>query len=189
VFKLTRIRNSVAISIGASFRSANIFDSLDDAQRKEIESQLAFARKIAESEVGVIIESPGHAKPIDIQNCAKLLASSEFPIMPLGPIPTDIAIGFDHVAAAIGASLMGIAGAAHILAAVTREEHTGEIPSIESTLEAVTTARIAAHIIDIHQLNAIESDFDIATKRAASHTCVSDKKTKGCSRCGTACPL
>lgn len=27
--------------------------------------------------------------------------------MPLGPIPTDCAVGMDHIATAIGASLMG----------------------------------------------------------------------------------
>lgn len=45
--------------------------------------------------------------------------------MPLGPIPTDIAIGMDHIAAAIGATIMGIEGCANIISTVTREEHTG----------------------------------------------------------------
>lgn len=177
------------LSIGAAFRSGNIFDSLDAVQRAEIEAQLGFAGSIADAGVGVVIESPGHARPADIQNCARLLVGSGFPIMPLGPIPTDAAVGFDHVAAAIGATLMGMAGAAHILAAVTREEHTGGIPSLDSTLEAVRAARVAAHIIDIHCNDDTEADARIAAQRAEHRTCVAAKQSSGCSRCERTCPL
>ena len=80
-------------------------------------------------------------------------------------------------------------GAAHILAAVTREEHTGNVPSIDSTLEAVSSARIAAHVIDIHRINATEEDADIAAQRAEGCTCVAGSSNAGCSRCGSMCPL
>jgi phosphomethylpyrimidine synthase len=183
------LRYRTVLSIGASFRSANIFDALDEVQKAEIDAQLAIASEIADVGVGVIIESPGHARPVDIQICARRLAKSGFPIMPLGPIPTDAAVGFDHVAAAIGATLMGIEGAAHILAAVTREEHTGNIPTLDSTIEAVRAARIAAHIIDIHQIDATEVDASIVAQRVKHHTCVAGKHTAGCSRCGPTCPL
>ncbi|MET0461780.1 MAG: phosphomethylpyrimidine synthase ThiC, partial [Chitinophagaceae bacterium] len=183
------LRYGTVLSIGASFRSANIFDALDEVQLVEIEAQLALAAEIAEAGVGVIIESPGHARPADIQACSRRLAKSGFPIMPLGPIPTDAAVGFDHVAAAIGATLMGIEGAAHILAAVTREEHTGGIPTLDSTIEAVRAAWVAAHVIDIHQMDATELDAQIVAQRAEHHTCIAGKQTAGCSRCGLLCPL
>lgn len=183
------LRHGAVLSIGATFRSANIFDSLDRVQQVEIEDQIKLASDIARAGVGVIIESPGHARPADIIACARRFAQSGFPVMPLGPIPTDTAIGWDHVAAAIGATLMGIEGGAHILAAVTREEHTGNVPTCESTIEAVHTARVAAHVIDIHQLGATEGDARVVAQRAESHTCVAGKRTAGCSRCATTCPL
>lgn len=182
-------RCGVVLSLGATFRSANVFDSLDRAQISEIEAQISLAREIARQGVGVVIESPGHAKPSDIKRVAVRLRESAFPVMPLGPIPTDVAIGFDHVAAAIGATLMGLEGAAHILAAVTREEHTGGIPSCASTLEAVRTARIAAHVLDVELLGILESDMKIARERGENRTCVVGKESRGCSRCGKACPL
>jgi phosphomethylpyrimidine synthase len=182
-------KHGTVLSLGASFRSANIFDSMDKAQIAEIDLQIQLASSISRAGVGVIIESPGHARPKDIQACAKLLASSGFPIMPLGPMPTDAAIGFDHVAAAIGATIMGMEGAAHILAAVTREEHTGGIPTISSTLEAVAAARVAAHVIDIHRLDATGLDAEIVRKRVEARTCIAGKATSGCIRCGTTCPL
>lgn len=181
--------HGTVLSLGASFRSANIFDSRDTAQLAEIDFQIQLASRIIADGVGVVIESPGHARPADIRACARQLAATGIPIMPLGPIPTDVAVGFDHVAAAIGATIMGMEGAAHIVAAVTREEHTGGIPSIDSTLEAVRAARVAAHVIDIHRLNATEADAAVVAERVKNHTCVAGKATRGCTRCGATCPL
>jgi len=109
--------------------------------------------------------------------------------MPLGPIPTDIAVGMDHVSSAIGATIMGLEGSANILATVTREEHTGGRPTIESTTESIKTARIAAHIIDIHNLNDDMMDLEVARARAESATCVLGSGTKCCDRCQELCPL
>lgn len=183
------LKYKTTISLGASFRSANIFDSADAAQMSEIRLQLELAQQIKREGVGVIIESPGHARPSSIALIADALSSSGVPIMPLGPIPTDVAVGQDHVSSAIGATLMGLKGAAHILAAVTREEHTGNIPTISSTIEAVGAAAIAAHVIDIEMLGAIDEDLAITERRAATRTCVDGKVSKGCNRCAAKCPL
>jgi phosphomethylpyrimidine synthase len=179
----------VVLSIGASYRSGTIFDSYDEAQREEIRLQIDLAASIAAAGVGVIIESPGHARPMDIRRVAMPLRASGYPIMPLGPIPTDAAIGQDHISAAIGATLLGLEGCAHILAAVTREEHTGGIPSLRSTVEAVEATQVAAHIIDLELSHGDSIDYAVALERATNHTCVSGKRSPACSRCGTSCPL
>lgn len=185
--------NGTVLSLGASYRSANIFDSCDAAQQAEISSQIELANQIRYRGVGVIIESPGHARPADIKRVATLLRPAGCPIMPLGPIPTDIAIGMDHVSSAIGATLLGLENCAHILAAVTREEHTGKVPSISSTIEAVMATRIAAHIIDLHTCSnnddVVAADYAIASERAAKRTCIIGKESAGCDRCIDACPL
>jgi len=183
------LKYKTAISLGASFRSANIFDSADAAQMSEIRLQIKLAEQLRKKGVDVIIESPGHARPSSIAVIADILSSTGITIMPLGPIPTDVAVGHDHVSSAIGATLMGLGGAAHILAAVTREEHTGNIPTISSTIEAVRAAAIAAHVIDIELLGAIAEDIAISERRAATRTCVDGKISKGCNRCATKCPL
>lgn len=182
-------RHGTVLSLGASFRAASIEDTLDPAQLGELESQITLARSIHEAGVGVIIESPGHARPRDIQECARRLAATGFPIMPLGPIPTDSAVGQDHIAGAIGATLMGMQGAAHILVAVTREEHTGGIPSLASTFEAIEAVRVAAKLIDIHQLDNTALDAEVTRQRAERRTCVAGKATQRCGRCGASCPL
>lgn len=182
-------RHGTVLSLGATFRAANIFDAADAVQMAEIRVQLELAQELTREGVGVVLESPGHARPADIRRLGALLATSGFPIMPLGPMPTDAALDFDHVAAAIGATLMGLAGAAHILAAVTREEHTGGIPSLASTVEAVRAARVAAHVIDIDRLGATERDDAVSLARASHRTCIHDREKPGCSRCARACPL
>lgn len=179
----------VAISIGASFRSANIFDSRDNAQLLEIQEQIKIADEIHSNGVGVILESPGHAKPKDILEISSILKETPYPIMPLGPIPTETSIGMDHISAAIGASIMGLEGCSNIISTVTRDEHTGGIPSIETTLEAIQTSKITAHIIDIHRLHDVEEDRKIAIDRAKNHTCIYGKESRYCDRCSQLCPL
>lgn len=182
-------KNNVVLSLGTTFRSGNIFDCNDDAQKMELELQIKLANIISEYNVGVIIEAPGHARPSDIMKISSNLKKAGFPVMPLGPIPTDIATGMDHIAAAIGATLMGISGCVDIISAVTREEHTGGRPTVESITEAINTAKIAAHIIDIHNINDINMDMIVAENRAKNRTCIVGKETKYCDRCNLLCPL
>jgi phosphomethylpyrimidine synthase len=183
-----RARGTV-LSLGASFRAATIFDAADRVQLAEIDAQIRLARELSAEGVGVVIESPGHARPTDIHKLSAILSASTFPVMPLGPMPTDAGLDCDHVAAAIGATIMGLDGAAHVLAAVTREEHTGGIPSLASTIEAIRAARVAAHVIDLECIGATELDEYISSERAAHRTCVHDRARPGCSRCARACPL
>lgn len=182
-------KHKVVLSLGSTFRSGNIFDSNDEAQKMEIEAQIKLAKFISQQNVGVILESPGHARVSDIREISSVLREAGFPVMPLGPIPTDVAEGMDHISGAIGATIMGLEGCSNIIAAVTREEHTGGCPTIESTIEAIKTAKIAAHIIDIHSTNDINADLRVAKARATANTCVLDKATKYCDRCKGLCPL
>lgn len=181
--------SNATISIGATFRSANVVDADDDAQRAEIAFQAELAAQLLRSGNSVIVEGPGHAPPMVIRRLAERLRKTMCPIMPLGPIPTDTAIGQDHISAAIGATLMGLEGAAHILAAVTREEHTGGVPHIMSTLEAIDAARVAARVIDLHRYGPGPEDYRVLAQRSDNHTCVASRLVPGCARCGDACPL
>jgi phosphomethylpyrimidine synthase len=186
---LTAKRTGTIISLGTTFRSANLFDACDIVHWRELDAQIELANRLTMEGVGAIIEAPGHARPSDIRRLAVPLRSAGFPVMPLGPMPTDAGFDQDHVAAAIGASLMGLEGCAQIIAAVTREEHSGGIPTIDSTLEAVACARLAAHVIDLELLGSDLADRAAAMHRATKRTCVVNKHTPGCSRCSTLCPL
>ncbi len=178
-----------AISLGATFRSANIFDSVDSCQIGEFKVQKEIADYIYNRGVDVIVEGPGHTPPNKIQQVARYYNKMSYPVMPLGPIPTDVAIGQDHISSSIGSVLLGMHQCADIITSVTREEHTGGVPSIEATIEAIKAARIAAHIIDINKLGDSSADKKIVAYRQEHHTCVYGKKNAGCSRCAEVCPL
>jgi len=188
LIKYAKINNTI-ISIGASFRSANIFDSLDLVQQKEIELQLELANYIKQNGVSVIIETPGHASPKNILKIAKIFNKYDFPLMPLGPIITDTGIGMDHITASIGATLFGINSNVKIIAAVTSEEHTGNVPSDSSIIYALKTAQLTAHIIDMYKFNDYSEDYIISKNRAVNKTCIYEDSHEGCSRCDRLCPL
>jgi phosphomethylpyrimidine synthase len=182
-------KNDVVISIGASYRSANVFDSLDECQIEEFRSQKSIGEYIENNGVKVIVEGPGHSTPQKLKLIADYYNEMSFPVMPLGPIPTDTAIGQDHISSAIGAVILGLYNSVDIITAVTREEHTGGIPSIKSTIEALQAAKIAAHIIDIAKLEDLSEDNKIVSFREQHQTCIYGKTNAGCSRCMDVCPL
>ncbi|WP_204987490.1 phosphomethylpyrimidine synthase ThiC [Sphingobacterium bovisgrunnientis] len=180
---------NVAISIGASFRSSNIFDSLDVCQIEEFKIQKQIADYVYSKGVNIIIEGPGHSNLSRLKKISEYYKNMNYPIMPLGPIPTDISIGQDHISSAIGASVLGMLGCVDIITSVTREEHTGKIPSIDSSIEAIMASKIAAHIINIDKVNKVEEDIKIVTNRMMNKTCIYNKNSSGCSRCAHVCPL
>lgn len=178
---------SCAISIGTTFRSSNIIDAYDEAHILELKQQILLANYISKRNIGVIIEAPGHANPSKIDLICEILNQCQYPIMPLGPIVTDVGIGMDHITSSIGATIMGIKGCVQVISAVTKEEHTGNIPSIDSVIEAINTARLTAHIIDMEIKKDFSIDEMIALDRQSS--CIYNSTKIGCTRCGELCPL
>jgi phosphomethylpyrimidine synthase len=121
------------------------------------------------------------------------------PLMTLGPIPTDAAVGEDHVANAVGGAFLAMQGGTNVLNSITREEHTGGIPAKSSIIEGLRAARVAAHAVNVSLHGALAADREVGSARDAHHTCVVDgglfgeapqgARTMGCTRCGSACPL
>jgi len=181
-------KHRITISLGTTFRPAGISDACDEVHLKETEEQLKLCRMLQEEGVQVIVENVGHISIDRLEEHCELLRQMNAPIMPLGPTPTDSAIGVDHIAAAIGASFMGYWGCAHIINCVTRAEHQSCTFTIEETLEAIRSAKLAAHIIDVAR--GIDKDVDnkIYTERANNRSCLSDNNMD-CTRCAQFCPL
>lgn len=190
----------VAVSVGTAFRPANIIDALDDVHLEEYRRQKEFIDKARNNGVQVMMEGLGHIRLGEIIQYVNLIKKYKVPFMPLGPIPTDAAIGEDHIANAIGASYMALLGGAHVLNSITREEHTGKVPSFNSIMEGLKAARIAAHSVNISLFPVISKiDKNVAENRSLNYTCVVEggiftKTSKrqfsmGCSRCGIECPL
>jgi phosphomethylpyrimidine synthase len=89
------------------------------------------------------------------------------PFYVLGPLVTDIAMGYDHIAASIGGAIAGAAGA-DFLCYVTPSEHI-RLPNAEDVKEGVIASKIAAHAADIAKgvKGAIDVDIEMARRRKA----------------------
>ena len=192
----------LVLSLGNTARSGCINDLRDRMQREEIDGNVALAKKAHESGVQVIIEGAGgHIRmdriPRYIRYHKKL---SCFPLFVAGPLPTDIAVGYDHVAGCAGGSLASAAGADY-LCYITPAEHLG-LPSPEAVKEGLIAFRIAAHIGDTVKYGRDAQDKKIALMRAALDRegqirCAMDpervrKLTDGngeCTMCGEFCAI
>jgi phosphomethylpyrimidine synthase len=190
----------MVLSIGAAFRPSSIFEALDEAHVQETILQAQFISAAKAAGVPVIQEGLGHIRLSDLARYVALIEANEVPFMPLGPMVTDAAVGFDHVVSAIGASQLGMLGFAQMINSVTREEHTGRVPSHRSILEGVMAARTAAHAINISRFAPVEAlDRSVVEGRAETRSCVvaggifnhsEIEPTKhGCNRCSFSCPL
>jgi phosphomethylpyrimidine synthase len=76
-----------------------------------------------------------------------------------------------------------------IIAAVTEEEHTGNVPDNDVIIKVLKTSQLTAHIIDMYKFEDYDSDFVIVKNRAQNKTCIYEAKEKGCTRFDKFCPL
>ncbi len=159
----------VTLSLGDGLRPGAIADATDRCQVQELVTLGELARYAFDQDVQVMIEGPGHI-PLDqivlnVQLEKALCRGAPFYV--LGPLPIDIAPGYDHITAAIGGAIAAAAGA-DFLCYVTPAEHL-RLPTVEDVREGVTAARIAAHCGDVVKgvKGAKELDEDMSGKRKA----------------------
>ncbi|SFM50740.1 phosphomethylpyrimidine synthase ThiC [Methanolobus profundi] len=159
--------NDVVLSLGNTMRSGCVHDLKDGAQLMEIETNAALAKRANEMGVQVIINGMGgHIQASDIPTSVKLYKdTADFPLFVAGPLPTDIGVGYDHIAGAIGASMASGAGADY-LCYITPAEHLS-LPDPQQVKEGLIAFRIAAHVGDSMKYGLSESDLMLATRRAS----------------------
>ncbi|MCK9163898.1 MAG: phosphomethylpyrimidine synthase ThiC [Bacteroidales bacterium] len=180
---------SFVISLGATFRPAGIIDACDEAHIKETLKQIELSKYIQERGVDVIVENVGHIGIDNIINHSKLLREANSPIMPLGPTPIDSAIGYDHIASAIGAAFMGYCNCAHIINAISPSEHLRSGFDIGDMKNGIIAAKIAAQTINVTRFdNSMMVESQIYTKRSENKSCFITPNIS-CSRCSKICPL
>ena len=157
----------MVLSLGDGLRPGCIADATDRAQIEELITLGELTKRARDQGVQVMIEGPGHVPIREIKANVELEKSlcQGAPFYVLGPIPTDIAPGYDHITAAIGGAIAGSAGA-DFLCYVTPAEHL-RLPTIEDVKEGIIASKIAAHIADIAKgvPGAIEKDLLMAKYR------------------------
>jgi phosphomethylpyrimidine synthase len=157
--------HEVTLSMGNGMRAGAIFDSTDRAQVQELIVNAELADRSHEFGVQTIVEGPGHI-PIDEIEANVILMkrmSGNRPFYMLGPLVTDIAPGYDHIVAAIGAAISSSHGA-DFICYVTPAEHLA-LPFPEDVRVGVKTAQIAAHVGDMIKLGKREQDLKMGLSR------------------------
>ncbi|WP_163532219.1 phosphomethylpyrimidine synthase ThiC [Helicobacter suis] len=139
----------VSLSLGDSLRPGCLADASDAAQFAELKVLGELAKRAYEKDVQVMIEGPGHVPLNQIERNVKLQKElcNHAPFYVLGPLVTDIAAGYDHIASAIGACVAAWKGVA-MLCYVTPKEHLG-LPNARDVREGILAYKIAAHAADI----------------------------------------
>lgn len=160
-------KRDIVLSLGNTARSGCIHDLRDRMQLEEIRQNIALAHQAHENGVQVIIEGcGGHIRSDRIPGYVKQYKKqSPYPLFVAGPLPTDIAAGYDHIAGCVGGSIASAAGADY-LCYITPAEHLG-LPSPEAVKEGLIAFKIAAHIGDAAKYGNDASDKRIAVMRAA----------------------
>ena len=158
--------NDVVLSLGNTMRSGCIHDAPDSPQRKELLTNMKLAKRANLAGVQVIVEGMGgHVRASEIADYVRFhKETGDFPLFVAGPLPTDVAVGYDHIAGAVGASMASGAGADY-LCYITPSEHL-RLPSVDDVREGLVAFRIAAHIGDSMKYGVQQRDLKLAEHRA-----------------------
>lgn len=139
------------LSLGNGLRAGAIHDSSDRAQIQELLINCELAEMGRDMGCQMLVEGPGHVPLDEIEGNIQLQKrmSGGAPYYMLGPIATDVAPGFDHITAAIGAAQSSRYGA-DLICYITPAEHLA-LPNEEDVRQGVKAAKIAAYIGDMNK--------------------------------------
>lgn len=161
--------HDVALSLGDGLRPGCLYDATDEAQLSELRVLGELTLRAWEKNVQVMIEGPGHIPLNQIEYNMKIERElcHGAPFYVLGPLPTDIGAGYDHITSAIGGTMAAFYGAS-MLCYVTPKEHLG-LPNANDVREGIVAHKIAAHAADIAlgKAGAIERDHAMSDARYA----------------------
>lgn len=161
--------HDVALSLGDGLRPGCLYDATDEAQLSELRVLGELTLRAWEKNVQVMIEGPGHIPLNQIEYNMKIEREMchGAPFYVLGPLPTDIGAGYDHITSAIGGTMAAFYGAS-MLCYVTPKEHLG-LPNANDVREGIVAHKIAAHAADVAlgKARAIERDHAMSDARYA----------------------
>ncbi len=155
----------VVLSLGNGMRAGAVHDSCDRAQIQELIVNCELADEAFQAGLQVMVEGPGHIPIDEIEMNVKLQEklSGGRPYYVLGPVPTDVFPGYDHVVGVVGAALAAQYGA-DLICYLTPAEHLA-LPLPQDVREGVRHARMGAYMGDMVKLGCRDRDLSMAHAR------------------------
>lgn len=200
-------KHNVVLSLGDGLRPGAGADAGDGAQWEEVITLGELARQALDFGVQAMIEGPGHVPLNLVETQIKGIKrlTNGAPLYVLGPLVTDCAPGYDHIAGAIGGALAVVNGA-DFLCYLTPAEHL-TLPGAEDVRAGVMASLIAAQAgeaatgrpqakqrdldisrarmdLDWEGMARLALDPDMVRTRRKEHS-----KEKECAMCGKFCAI
>lgn len=136
--------HNVTLSLGDGLRPGAGSDAGDAAQWEEVITLGRLARRALEEGVQCMIEGPGHVGMAEVE--AQIIGIKKLthgaPLYVLGPLVTDTAPGWDHIAGAIGGA-MAVRAGVDFLCYLTPAEHL-TLPDDGDVKAGIMASRVAA---------------------------------------------
>ena len=194
----------ITLIVGNGFRASCLADSFDEVQSLELQIAKEFAERAVAKGVSIIVGVLGHIDPSQINILEKIRQEIPVPVGGLGPLSTDIALGYDHINAAI--SIVLFRQYIDWVSVITPAEHIG-MPSINDDADGITAFNIARHILALRSGKEKERDLRMAQARSRKLYCAGtpglsinpyalaiarmacEKLPTGCTLCGDWCPF
>ena len=197
----------IVLSMVGSLRPGATDDAMEPLHLRELELQAKLINEAHKVGAQLIVELLNHVRLSSLPEYMRLAEHlfQRVPIGALGPTPTDIAIGYDDIAGAIGAAV-AIWNGADWVNCTTAGEHT-HLPTFDESLRAVRLFVLAAHIGYIARTGTSERDLNLSKARAnnswnemerlsifpdvAAAIIAEHNYSEGaaCTMCGSECPL
>lgn len=192
--------------LGNVMRSGGVCDEIDELHINEMKINRNFANKANKYGVQVIVEAlGGHIAAKNLINYTKFYRKHiKFPLFASGPVPIDCALGYDHIAACLGAGIVAGHGA-DFLCCITPAEHLS-LPTVEDVKEGISTFKIACEFADAMKYGISKRDREMDAARdlhdwerqfnlsidggeRARNKGKNLIKGKGCTMCGRHCAV
>ncbi|MHA1583451.1 MAG: phosphomethylpyrimidine synthase ThiC [Candidatus Baldrarchaeia archaeon] len=155
------------LSLGDALRPGSVLDAHDYAQMAEMLNIARLVERAWKKNVQVMVEGPGHVPLHQVAANVRLEKAlcKGVPYYVLGPLVTDIAAGYDHIAAAIGAAIAAAEGV-DLICYLTPAEHLS-LPDPKDVKLGLIAAKIAGHAGDIVKLGekALKHDLEMSIAR------------------------
>jgi phosphomethylpyrimidine synthase len=194
----------ITLILGNGLRAACLADCFDETQMFEIKLVKEFAERAVAKGVRIVAGVFGHIDPSKTEFFETIRREIPIPIGGLGPLSTDLALGYDHINAAI--SIVVFRQYIDWVSIITPAEHIG-MPSFSDAADGITAFNIARHILDLKAGKGKERDLQMAKARMYKLWCAGmselslnpyspavarvakEKWPNGCTLCGNWCPF